>query len=43
MKYFILNWNSSKWIESDFNSDLNQINLYDFIDGEMILKGIGQY
>ncbi len=43
MKYFIINSNGTEWIESDFNPALNQIKIYDFINGVMELKGIGQY
>lgn len=42
-KYYSLNSNGTKWIESERNSKKKEINLYDFIGGKMEFKGIGQY
>ena len=43
MKYFKLNAKGTKWIESKEDKKSSQINLYDYINGNMIFKGIGQY
>ena len=43
MKYFKLNQSSTRWIETERNESKRTIEIFDFINGKMILKGIGQY
>ena len=42
IQYFLL-FNGKKWIESERIENKKEVNLYDFINGEMNFKGIGQY
>jgi hypothetical protein len=43
IKYFSISSDGKNWIESEYNPNKKQVNIYDFVGGKMEFKGIGQY
>ena len=43
MKYFRLDYTGGKWIETEYDPRKEHVKIYDYVNGKMQLKGLGQY